>query len=75
MRATGLALGLTAETDAAGNLFLTMAGRDPTLAPWMVGSHVDTVPHGGNFDGAAGVIGGLAAVEALRRRASCRRVP
>ncbi len=67
MRATGLALGLTAETDAAGNLFLTMAGRDPTLAPWMVGSHVDTVPHGGNFDGAAGVIGGLAAVEALRR--------
>ncbi|WP_267359916.1 MULTISPECIES: Zn-dependent hydrolase [unclassified Methylobacterium] len=67
MRATGLALGLTAETDAAGNLFLTMAGRDLALAPWMVGSHVDTVPHGGNFDGAAGVIGGLAAVEALRR--------
>lgn len=67
MRATGLALGLTAETDAAGNLFLTMAGRDPALAPWMVGSHVDTVPHGGNFDGAAGVIGGLAAVDALRR--------
>ncbi|MGU3544047.1 Zn-dependent hydrolase [Methylobacterium sp. A52T] len=67
MRATGLALGLAAETDAAGNLFLTLAGRDPALAPWMVGSHVDTVPHGGNFDGAAGVIGGLAAVEALRR--------
>ncbi|WCS28787.1 hydantoinase/carbamoylase family amidase (plasmid) [Methylobacterium sp. NMS14P] len=67
MRSTGLALGLAAQTDAAGNLFLTMAGRDPALAPWMVGSHVDTVPHGGNFDGAAGVIGGLAAVEALRR--------
>lgn len=67
MRATGLALGLSAETDAAGNLFLTLAGQDSALAPWMVGSHVDTVPHGGNFDGAAGVIGGLAAVEALRR--------
>lgn len=67
MRATGLSLGLEPETDAAGNLFLTMPGRDPALAPWMVGSHVDTVPHGGNYDGAAGVIGGLAAVEALRR--------
>ncbi|QEE39138.1 MULTISPECIES: Zn-dependent hydrolase [unclassified Methylobacterium] len=67
MRATGLALGLRPECDAAGNLFLTMLGRDPALSPWMVGSHVDTVPHGGNFDGAAGVIGGLAALEALRR--------
>jgi beta-ureidopropionase / N-carbamoyl-L-amino-acid hydrolase len=67
MRTTGLSLGLAAETDAAGNLFLTMAGRDPALASWMVGSHVDTVLHGGNFDGAAGVIGGLAALDALRR--------
>lgn len=67
MQATGQALGLDAETDAAGNLFLTMPGCDPSLAPWMVGSHVDTVPHGGNFDGAAGVIGGLAAIDALRR--------
>ncbi len=67
MRATGLSLGLTPETDAAGNLFLTLPGKDPALPAWMVGSHVDTVPHGGNFDGAAGVIGGLAAVRALRR--------
>lgn len=67
MRATGLSLGLSPETDAAGNLFLNLPGRDPALPAWMVGSHVDTVPHGGNFDGAAGVIGGLAAVAALRR--------
>jgi len=62
MRATGLSLGLSPDTDAAGNLFLTMPGRDPALAPWMVGSHVDTVPHGGNFDGAAGGIGALAVI-------------
>ena len=67
MRDAGTSLGLQPETDAAGNLFLTMAGRDPSLPAWIVGSHVDTVPHGGNFDGAAGVIGGLAAVSGLRR--------
>lgn len=75
MREAGLAIGLTPEVDAAGNLFLTMAGRDPSLAPWMVGSHVDTVPHGGNFDGAAGVIGGLAAVAALHRAGIVPRRP
>ncbi len=58
---------LKPECDAAGNLFLTMVGRDPALSPWMVGSHVDTVRTVVNFDGAAGVIGGLAALEALRR--------
>lgn len=67
IRDAGLALGLRPEVDAAGNLFLTLPGRDPDLPCWMVGSHVDTVPHGGNFDGAAGVIGGLAAVAALRQ--------
>ncbi|WP_246101998.1 Zn-dependent hydrolase [Methylobacterium terricola] len=67
MRETGLALGLSSQQDAAGNLFLTLAGLDPHLPAWMIGSHVDTVPHGGNFDGAAGVIGGLAAVAGLRR--------
>ena len=67
VRAAGLALGLKPETDAAGNLFMTMAGCDASLPVWMIGSHIDTVPHGGNFDGAAGVIGGLAAVAALRR--------
>jgi len=67
MRGAGLSLGLRCDIDAAGNMFLTLPGRDPSLPAWMVGSHVDTVPHGGNFDGAAGVIGGLAAVSGLRR--------
>jgi N-carbamoyl-L-amino-acid hydrolase len=39
-----------------------MEGTDATLPPWIVGSHLDSVPHGGNFGGAAGVLGGLAAV-------------
>ncbi|MCS0502777.1 Zn-dependent hydrolase [Ancylobacter mangrovi] len=59
------ALGLTRHVDPAGNLYLTYEGRDPSLASWVVGSHLDSVPHGGNFDGAAGVITGLCAVRAL----------
>lgn len=62
--AAGLALAET--VDAAGNLYLTLPGIDPTLPAWIVGSHLDSVPHGGNFDGAAGVLAGLATVKALR---------
>jgi len=54
------AMGLEAAHDAAGNLFLTQPGED-RLGTIYIGSHVDTVGHGGNFDGAAGVIAGLAA--------------
>lgn len=46
--------------DAAGNLFITQVGEDRSGTIY-VGSHIDTVPHGGNYDGAAGVIAGLAA--------------
>jgi N-carbamoyl-L-amino-acid hydrolase len=67
IREAGRALGLGAQTDAAGNLYLSLPGADTSLPVWMVGSHLDTVPHGGNFDGAAGVIGGLAAIAALVR--------
>lgn len=45
--------------DAAGNQFLTLPGRDRSREI-VVGSHLDSVPHGGNFDGAAGVLLGLA---------------
>ncbi len=61
----GAALGLTQRIDAAGNLYLHAAGRDPAAKPVFVGSHLDSVPQGGNYDGAAGVIAGLAAIEAL----------
>ncbi len=49
--------------DAIGNLFVSRLGSDPTLAPILVGSHIDSQPAGGRFDGSYGVIG---AFEALR---------
>ncbi|MGX1321779.1 N-carbamoyl-L-amino-acid hydrolase [Bradyrhizobium sp. USDA 377] len=57
--------GLTPSTDAAGNLFLTLAGRDRAAPPVLVGSHLDSQPTGGKFDGAAGVMAALEAVVSL----------
>lgn len=57
--------GLVAATDAAANLFLAWRGRDPSLAPVLAGSHLDTQPTGGRFDGAFGVLAALEAVTAL----------
>jgi N-carbamoyl-L-amino-acid hydrolase len=61
-------LGLAIDTDFAGNLYMTLPGRDRSRPRVMMGSHMDAVPHGGNYDGAAGVVAGLAALEQLRRR-------
>ena len=41
-------------------------GTDPSLAPVGTGSHIDAIPHSGRFDGTVGVLGGLAAIRALR---------
>jgi N-carbamoyl-L-amino-acid hydrolase len=60
--------GLTAATDAAGNLFLTLAGRDRAAPPVLVGSHLDSQPTGGKFDGAAGVMAALEAVVSFAER-------
>lgn len=60
-------MGLEITRDAASNLYMTFPGRDRTAAPVVVGSHLDSVPHGGNFDGAAGVVAGLVSVRALQR--------
>jgi N-carbamoyl-L-amino-acid hydrolase len=60
MRDTAHKLGLEISTDAALNLYLTLPGRDRTAAVVMTGSHLDSVPRGGNYDGAAGVVAGLA---------------
>lgn len=53
-------------TDPFGNLYMTLPGRDRQEPAWLVGSHVDSVPCGGNYDGLAGVIAGLTAIAALR---------
>ncbi len=58
--------GLEITTDAAGNMYMTLAGRDREAPHWIAGSHLDSVPHGGNFDGAAGVLSALTALAALR---------
>ncbi|QHC36329.1 Zn-dependent hydrolase [Komagataeibacter xylinus] len=51
--------GLEIRRDWACNLFLTLPGRDRSKPAVMTGSHIDTVPCGGNYDGAAGVLAGL----------------
>jgi N-carbamoyl-L-amino-acid hydrolase len=61
-------LGLEIENDAAKNLDMTLPGRNRNLPRIMTGSHMDSVPQGGNFDGVAGVISGLAAVAGLKVR-------
>lgn len=60
-------LGLEVENDVTANLYMTQPGRDRAAPRVIVGSHLDSVPHGGNFDGAAGVVAGLVAIAALRR--------
>jgi beta-ureidopropionase / N-carbamoyl-L-amino-acid hydrolase len=60
-------LGLGLARDAAANLYMTRPGRDRAAPAVVIGSHLDSVPHGGNFDGAAGVVAGLVALAALQQ--------
>ncbi len=60
-------LALETDTDFAGNLYMTLPGRDRSRPRLMMGSHMDSVPHGGNYDGAAGVVAGMTAVHRMRR--------
>lgn len=62
--ARGMELGIA--YDHGANMYMTLAGADTTVPAIMMGSHIDSVPRGGNFDGAAGVIGGLVAQRALQ---------
>lgn len=59
------AAGLEPRIDAAGNIFARRAGREATLAPILFGSHIDSVPNGGNFDGDLGSLAALGVLEAL----------
>ncbi|WP_062014527.1 Zn-dependent hydrolase [Aureimonas sp. AU4] len=61
----GRTRGFAPRQDAAANLFLRREGRDPSLPPLMLGSHLDTQPTGGRFDGALGVLAALEVLEAL----------
>jgi N-carbamoyl-L-amino-acid hydrolase len=57
--------GLTITVDRIGNVFMRRAGRNPALPPVMTGSHIDTQPTGGKFDGNYGVLAGLEVVRTL----------
>ena len=57
----GLAMGL----DTMGNMFARREGTDPNALPVMVGSHLDTQPTGGKYDGVLGVLGGLEIIRTL----------
>lgn len=61
--------GLAVRHDAFGNVIGRMPGRDARAPAVGTGSHVDTVPEGGNYDGVVGTVGGLAAVRRLISRA------
>ena len=67
VRAEFAALGLSQTTDSAGNDTWVYPGTESGLAPLALGSHTDTVPNGGRYDGALGVLSALAAVRALHR--------
>ena len=69
--AVGLAVGwfeeagLEIERDGRGNVVARLRGRSPELPEVWTGSHLDSVPQGGRYDGALGVVAGLAAVQAI----------
>ena len=69
------AIGLAPSVDALGNLFLRHEGTEPGAAPVVSGSHMDSQPAGGRFDGIWGVIAALEAVQALREAGVATKRP
>src|SRR3954467_12225792 len=67
--------GLALRVDAIGNMFALRAGKDTAAAPVVMGSHLDTQPNGGRFDGAYGVMAGLEGVRALNDAGITTRAP
>ena len=59
-------IGLEVTRDAAANTYMTLPGRDRSAPPILMGSHLDSVDQGGNYDGAAGVVAGLTALAGLK---------
>jgi len=57
--------GMTMGVDTMGNMFMTRPGTDPDALPVYVGSHLDTQPTGGKYDGVLGVLGGLEVVRSM----------
>ena len=67
--------GFSLAVDAIGNMFLRREGTNPDLPPVTTGSHLDSQPTGGRFDGSFGVLAGLEALFALERAGVRTRAP
>ena len=68
-------LGMTCRMDEAGNLICRMPGQDDSLPAILMGSHLDTVPDGGKYDGVLGCVGGLEVCETFREEGYVPRHP
>jgi N-carbamoyl-L-amino-acid hydrolase len=67
--------GCTVKVDAVGNIFARRPGQDDSLPPIMTGSHLDTQPSGGKFDGNYGVLSGLEVIRTLNESRIQTRAP
>jgi N-carbamoyl-L-amino-acid hydrolase len=67
--------GCTVAVDAVGNIFARRPGRDNALPPIVTGSHLDSQPTGGKFDGAYGVMAGLEVIRTLNDRGIVTEAP
>ena len=74
-RARCAAAGLTVRVDEIGNMFARRPGRDPARLPVLMGSHLDSQPSGGKFDGALGVLAGLEVMQSLNDLAITTEAP
>lgn len=69
------AAGLDVSIDAAGNIVGRRAGNDPSFKPLMIGSHIDSVPEGGNYDGDAGSLSAIEVAQTLMENKLTTRHP
>jgi N-carbamoyl-L-amino-acid hydrolase len=67
--------GLETSIDVAGNIIGRRAGSDPALKPLLFGSHIDSVPDGGNYDGDVGVLSSIEVARTLKERGIATRHP
>jgi hydantoinase/carbamoylase family amidase len=67
--------GLTVSVDGIGTIRGRLEGTDPAALPVLVGSHIDTVVNGGNFDGVLGVVTGLEALRVIREQEVAHKYP
>jgi N-carbamoyl-L-amino-acid hydrolase len=67
--------GLTVRIDAAGNIIGRREGRESRLPPILFGSHIDSVPYGGNYDGDVGVMGAIECAQVLHENGVVTRHP